>query len=97
MGVGGVQLRKRSDGFSKNDDGSYDVYFGPEAPKGKESNWLQTVPRKGWFTILRMYGPLEPWLDKKWRPGEIEPTGEVPTRVNTPLATSMSMQGVELT
>jgi hypothetical protein len=26
----------------------------------------------GWFIILRMYGPLEPWIDKTWRPGEIE-------------------------
>ncbi len=59
-------------GFEKNEDGSYDVYFGPEAPKGKEGNWLQTLPGKSWFSILRMYGPLEPWIDKTWRPGEIE-------------------------
>ena len=55
-----------------NPDGSVDVYFGPKAPKGKESNWIQTVPGKGWFTVLRLYGPLEPWFDKTWRPGEIE-------------------------
>jgi hypothetical protein len=55
----------------KNPDGSVDVYFGPKAPPGKESNWIQTVPGKGWFTILRLYGPLEPWFDKTWRPGEI--------------------------
>jgi hypothetical protein len=54
-----------------NPDGSVDVYYGPEAPAGKESNWIQTVPDKGWFTILRLYGPLEPWFDKTWRPGEI--------------------------
>jgi hypothetical protein len=42
------------------------------ADKGKESNWIQTVPGKGWFTILRLYGALEPWFDKTWRPGEIE-------------------------
>jgi hypothetical protein len=64
----------QSDGFQKNADGSYDVYFGPKAPKGKEANWLQTVPGKSWFTILRMYGPLEPWINKTWRPGEIERT-----------------------
>lgn len=29
-----------------------------------EGNWLQTVPGKSWFTILRMYGPLEPWIKK---------------------------------
>jgi len=55
-----------------NPDGSVDVYFGPEPPAGKEANWIQTVPGKGWFTILRLYSPLEPWFDKSWRPGEIE-------------------------
>jgi hypothetical protein len=35
------------------------------------SNWVQTIPNKGWNTILRLYGPLEPWFDKTWRPGEI--------------------------
>jgi len=56
----------------KNSDGSFDIYFAPEAPDGKESNWIQTIPGKSWFIILRMYGPLEPWLDKTWRPGELE-------------------------
>tara|TARA_R110002110_G_scaffold404606_1_gene623155 strand:- start:181820 stop:183400 length:1581 start_codon:yes stop_codon:yes gene_type:complete len=61
----------QTEGFKVNADGSMDVYFAPEAPKGFESNWLQTIPGKSWFTILRMYGPLEPWLDKTWRPSEI--------------------------
>ena len=60
-------------GLSVNADGSVDVYFGPTAPAGKEKNWVQTVPGKGWNTILRLYGPLAPWFDKTWRPGEIEP------------------------
>lgn len=55
-----------------NADGSVDVYFGPKAPAGYENNWVQTLPGKGWFMILRLYGPLEPWFDKTWRPGEIE-------------------------
>lgn len=55
-----------------NDDGSIDLYFGPIAPKGKERNWIETVPEKSWFPILRLYGPLEPWFDKSWRPGDIE-------------------------
>jgi len=59
-------------GFAQNKDGSYDVYFGPEAPKGFENNWLQTIPGKSWFVILRMYGPLKPFIEKSWRPGEIE-------------------------
>ena len=55
-----------------NKDGSVDVWFGPDAPAGKEHNWVQTIPGKGWFMILRLYGPLEPWFDKTWRPSEIE-------------------------
>jgi len=55
-----------------NADGSVDVYFGPKPPPGKEPNWVQTIPGQSWFTILRLYGPLEPWFDKTWRPGEIE-------------------------
>jgi hypothetical protein len=65
-------LGSQSKGLKKNADGSYDLYFGPKPPQGKESNWLETVPGKAWFTILRMYGPLEPWIKKTWRPGEIE-------------------------
>ena len=59
-------------GLRQNEDGSYDIYFSPEPPKGFENNWLATVPGKGWFVALRMYGPLEPWIEKTWRPGEIE-------------------------
>lgn len=59
-------------GVKTNADGSVDVYFGPKAPAGMENNWVQTIPGKGWFMILRLYGPLEPWFNKTWRPGEIE-------------------------
>ena len=58
-------------GLKVNGDGSVDVYFGPKAPAGMENNWVQTIPGKGWFMILRLYGPLEPWFNKTWRPGEI--------------------------
>lgn len=60
-------------GLLVNADGSVDVYFGPKAPAGKENNWVQTIPGKGWNTLLRLYSPLEPWFNKTWRPGEIEP------------------------
>ncbi|MDG2206339.1 MAG: DUF1254 domain-containing protein [Pirellulales bacterium] len=62
----------RRDQMQVNEDGSVDIYFGPKPPAGKESNWIQTVPGKGWFLCLRLYGPLKPWFDKSWRPGEIE-------------------------
>jgi hypothetical protein len=60
-------------GFVMNPDTSADVYFGPSAPAGHETNWVQTVPGKGWNTLFRLYGPLQPWFDKTWKPGEIEP------------------------
>ena len=54
-------------------DGSTTIYFGPEQPEGvKRGNWIQTMPDKGWFTILRLYSPLEPFFTKEWRPSEIE-------------------------
>ena len=54
-------------------DGTTTVYLGPKRPEGvKEGNWIQTVPGKGWFAILRLYSPLEPFFDKSWRAGEIE-------------------------
>jgi hypothetical protein len=65
-------LNNKKSNFLENDDGSVDLFFGPSAPEGKESNWIQTVPGKGWFLILRLYSPLEPWFDKTWRPGDIE-------------------------
>ena len=53
-------------------DGTTSVYFGPTQPAGvKRGNWIQTNPKKGWFVILRLYSPLEPFFAKTWRPSEI--------------------------
>jgi hypothetical protein len=62
-----------------NPDGSTDVHIGPTPPDGKRNNWLQTVPGKGFFVILRLYSPLQPFFDKTWRPGEVEPIAEAST------------------
>ncbi|MDH6279616.1 DUF1254 domain-containing protein [Prescottella agglutinans] len=53
-------------------DGSCVLWFGPTAPAGKEANWIQTMPNKSWFPMLRLYGPLQPWFDRTWQPSEIE-------------------------
>jgi hypothetical protein len=56
-----------------NANGSTTVYFAPEQPEGvARGNWIQTVPGRGWFVMLRLYGPLEPFFDKSWQPSEIE-------------------------
>ena len=51
------------------------VWRGVAEDAANINNWVQTIPGKGWFVILRLYGPLKPWFDKTWRPGEIEQQG----------------------
>jgi hypothetical protein len=61
------------DDLHYNDDGSVHLYFGPELPAdAPESNWLRTVPGKGWFTLLRLYSPTKPFFDQTWKPGDFE-------------------------
>jgi hypothetical protein len=66
-------LASNSGALHANDDGSYDLYFGPKAPEGKESNWVETIPGKAWFQLFRLYGPLQPWFDQTWKLNEFEP------------------------
>jgi hypothetical protein len=58
----------------QNADGSTDIYFAVKAPEGKEKNWLATIPGKGYFAILRLYGPTEPALTKQWKPSDLKKT-----------------------
>jgi hypothetical protein len=61
-------------GANNNTVAIFENLIGPTAPAGHEANWVQTIPGKGWNVLLRHYGPLQPWYDKTWRPGEIELT-----------------------
>ena len=65
-------LDSLSEDLKANSDGSYTVWFGPKAPKGHEGNWIQTMPSKSYFVLLRLYGPLQPWFDKTWKLGDFE-------------------------
>jgi hypothetical protein len=56
----------------QNPDGSYDIYFGPRAPKEKR-NWIQTVEGRGFFPIFRFYSPTEAFFDKSWSLEDLEP------------------------
>jgi hypothetical protein len=49
-----------------------DLYFGPNAPEGKEGRWIKTIPEKGWFTYFRIYGPEAGAFDGTWKPGDFE-------------------------
>ena len=55
-----------------NDNGSVDLYFGPEPPEGLESNWVQTVPGRGWFSYFRLYAPTQVFFDRGWTLNDIE-------------------------
>jgi hypothetical protein len=70
---GRPDLSSRKEDIAKNADGSIDVYFGPKSPPGKEANWVQTVPGKGWFAYFRFYAPTEAFFDKSWALPDIEP------------------------
>ncbi|NOD99050.1 DUF1214 domain-containing protein [Ruegeria sp. HKCCD6228] len=53
-----------------NEDGSADVYFGPIAPDGLESNWIPTG--EDFFLLFRLYGPAEGWIESGWKLPDLE-------------------------
>src|SRR6476620_4981241 len=67
-----VSRSSQSPGLQKNADGSVDVYFGPKAPAGKESNWVPTSPSGQFEVLFRFYGPEKPLFDKTWKLPDIE-------------------------
>jgi hypothetical protein len=56
----------------KNADGSVDIYFGPDAPTGKESNWVPTDPARKFELMARFYGPKKEFFDKVWKLPDVE-------------------------
>jgi hypothetical protein len=58
--------------LKQNDDGSVDVYLGPKAPDGYESNFIRTVPGKGYSVIYRLYAPLKPYFDHSWKLNDLD-------------------------
>ena len=66
-----ADLSSRSEKLVQNSDGSVDLYYGPTAPKGKEKNWVQTIPGEGWFTVVRIYSPTDVAFDGTWKLGDI--------------------------
>jgi len=49
-----------------------ELYFGPTAPAGQEGRWIKTVPGRGWFAYIRIYGPDKPAFDGSWKPADFE-------------------------
>jgi hypothetical protein len=63
---------RSSHNAQKNADGSVDVFFGPKAPAGKESNWVPTSTGGKFEVLFRLYGPEKPLFDKTWKLPDIE-------------------------
>ena len=65
--------RSSRDAIVTNADGSVDLTFGPAVPAGTpESNWIKTLPGKGWFSYFRLYGPTQTYFDRSWVLADIE-------------------------
>ena len=60
-------IRSLNSNLMQNEDGSYDVYFGPESPEGYENNWVETNEGDGFFVYMRFYSPIEAYYDKSWQ------------------------------
>ena len=71
-GVSRPSLASNDTAVQKNADGSVDVYFGPAAPAGKESNWVPTDPKRQFEVLFRLYGPKKALFDKTWKLPDIE-------------------------
>lgn len=67
--INGMPRASRSSQISelqKSPDGSIDIYFGPKAPEGKESNWIPTDPNRRFELMFRAYGPTQALFNKTW-------------------------------
>ena len=62
--------------YLANADGSVDVFFGSISPAGEGTNWIRTLPDKGWFVYLRLSEPTESFLNKSWPLEDIEEVSE---------------------
>jgi hypothetical protein len=58
--------------LQKNADGSIDVFFGPQPPRGLEANWVPTDPQRGFELMFRLYGPKKEFFDKAWVLPDVE-------------------------
>jgi hypothetical protein len=58
--------------LQKNPDGSVDIFFGPAAPAGEESNWVPTKPAGQFEILFRFYGPEKELFEKSWKLPDLE-------------------------
>jgi hypothetical protein len=65
---GKATVGSKTEGVRMNDDGSFYVLLGPDAPpEGWEANHVQTLPGRGWFPYMRMYGAEESAFNDEYK------------------------------
>jgi hypothetical protein len=69
------QLLPSTNGYydqPKHPDGSLDIWFGPEQPRGAvDSAFIKTIPGRNYVVALRLYGTELPFYDQTWKPDDI--------------------------
>jgi hypothetical protein len=68
----GIADRSSRMNLDYNEDGSVDIYIGPNPPKGKKNNWIPTIPGKAWFAYFRFFSPAKPFFDRTWVLPDVE-------------------------
>jgi hypothetical protein len=71
-GMSRPSLASNDKSVKKNDDGSTNIYFGPKAPEGKETNWVPTDAKGKFEVLFRLYGPKKELFEKKWKLPDVE-------------------------
>lgn len=64
-------IRSLIENPTPNPDGSYHFYFGPEKPPSGDVSWIKTIPGKGWYVFVRIYGPQETTFDGTWKLNDV--------------------------
>jgi hypothetical protein len=65
---GKATMGSKTPGLRTNEDGSYYMLLGPEAPpEGWEANHVQTIPGRGWFPYMRAYGAKAEFFNDEYK------------------------------
>jgi len=67
-----VNLDSTMKDLTYNEDGSIDLFIGPDAPEGMERNHMKTVGDDGWFVYFRLYAPEDAFFAKSFKLGDFE-------------------------
>lgn len=62
--------------LQSNPDGSVDIFFAPQAPAGKEKNWIATSPKGEFEVLFRLYAPEKALFDRRWKLPDLEKIGQ---------------------